>query len=369
MKSVTVWDRTDRLAGLRRFAVAISVLNILGHTVLGSSSRGHSWRSRWRAPTPSSCFWSSSTRGSTTGHPASAATFAPGWTSCCRPISRGLPAGMLIYANDQLWPFAFAAATAISSKALIRMSIKGSMRHVFNPSNLGITVTLLLFPMGRRGAALPVHREARRGGRLGGPGDPGLPRDIPEPALHQADSADRRVARVLHPAGGGAHLLPRCPDDPGADADHRRRVPSLHVLHGHRSRDDAKLDGGQIIYGASVAIVYSLLVVFHIVFGLFFALTIVCSLRAIALYVAERRAKMAGQKRAGEGRRGGSRKAASGASGTGGSMSPSIAIVGMACQYADASSPAELWNNALAGRRAFRRMPSVRMNPGGLSLR
>jgi len=36
----------------------------------------------------------------------------------------------------------------------------------------------------------------------------------------------------------------------------------------------------------------------------------------------------------------------------------------MACQYADASSPAELWNNALAGRRAFRRMPSVRMNPG-----
>ncbi len=43
-------------------------------------------------------------------------------------------------------------------------------------------------------------------------------------------------------------------------------------------------------------------------------------------------------------------------------MNNPIAIVGMACQYPDASSPGELWANALAGRRAFRRMPSVRMN-------
>ena len=31
-----------------------------------------------------------------------------------------------------------------------------------------------------------------------------------------------------------------------------------------------------------------------------------------------------------------------------------IAIVGMACRYPDATSPRELWENALAGRRAFR---------------
>jgi enediyne polyketide synthase len=37
-----------------------------------------------------------------------------------------------------------------------------------------------------------------------------------------------------------------------------------------------------------------------------------------------------------------------------------IAVVGMACRYPDASSPAELWENAIAGRRAFRRMPDVR---------
>ncbi|HEX6472690.1 MAG TPA: type I polyketide synthase [Streptosporangiaceae bacterium] len=38
-----------------------------------------------------------------------------------------------------------------------------------------------------------------------------------------------------------------------------------------------------------------------------------------------------------------------------------IAVVGMACRYPDATSPRELWENSLAGRRAFRRLPDVRM--------
>jgi enediyne polyketide synthase len=38
-----------------------------------------------------------------------------------------------------------------------------------------------------------------------------------------------------------------------------------------------------------------------------------------------------------------------------------IAIVGMACRYPDAASPRELWENAVAGRRAFRRLPDERM--------
>jgi enediyne polyketide synthase len=39
-----------------------------------------------------------------------------------------------------------------------------------------------------------------------------------------------------------------------------------------------------------------------------------------------------------------------------------IAVVGMSCRYPDATSPQELWENALSGRRAFRRLPDVRMN-------
>jgi len=42
-------------------------------------------------------------------------------------------------------------------------------------------------------------------------------------------------------------------------------------------------------------------------------------------------------------------------------MSARIAIVGIACHYPDAASPAELFDNLLAGRRAFRRIPPERL--------
>lgn len=42
-------------------------------------------------------------------------------------------------------------------------------------------------------------------------------------------------------------------------------------------------------------------------------------------------------------------------------MKEAVAIVGMACRYPDACSPVELWENALAQRRAFRRIPSERL--------
>ncbi|WP_414944647.1 SDR family NAD(P)-dependent oxidoreductase [Amycolatopsis sp. cmx-11-32] len=39
-----------------------------------------------------------------------------------------------------------------------------------------------------------------------------------------------------------------------------------------------------------------------------------------------------------------------------------VAIVGMACRYPDATSPARLWQNVLARRRAFRRIPECRLS-------
>ena len=43
-------------------------------------------------------------------------------------------------------------------------------------------------------------------------------------------------------------------------------------------------------------------------------------------------------------------------------MNINIAIVGMACCYPDAANPDELWANALAGRRSFRRIPPERLS-------
>jgi enediyne polyketide synthase len=42
-------------------------------------------------------------------------------------------------------------------------------------------------------------------------------------------------------------------------------------------------------------------------------------------------------------------------------MTAAVAIVGMACRYPDARSPQELWENVLARRRAFRRLPHERL--------
>ncbi len=45
-----------------------------------------------------------------------------------------------------------------------------------------------------------------------------------------------------------------------------------------------------------------------------------------------------------------------------GPSSARIAIVGIGLRYPDAGTPGELWENVLAGRRAFRRLPDERMN-------
>lgn len=49
----------------------------------------------------------------------------------------------------------FAVVVAISSKHLIRVRLRGTYKHVLNPSNFGIVVVLLLFPW--VGIAPPYH--------------------------------------------------------------------------------------------------------------------------------------------------------------------------------------------------------------------
>ena len=62
-------------------------------------------------------------------------------------IISGLAVAMLLYPNERIAPIAFAACLAITSKGLFRAPMKGGgHQHIFNPSNLGITVTLVLLP-------------------------------------------------------------------------------------------------------------------------------------------------------------------------------------------------------------------------------
>ncbi len=45
-------------------------------------------------------------------------------------------------------------------------------------------------------------------------------------------------------------------------------------------------------------------------------------------------------------------------------MADAIAIIGLGCEYPDASTPLELWHNVLAQRRSFRRIPRERLDLG-----
>jgi Na+-translocating ferredoxin:NAD+ oxidoreductase RnfD subunit len=277
---------------LRRFAVAITVLNILGHTFFGFEQspaqplvalttayaceilldRLESW-GRGRAP-----------------------RFAGGWRSrvdfLLSPHITALAVAMLLYTNERLWPTVFATAVAICSKCLLRAPVGRGMRHFFNPSNFGITVTLLLFPW--VGIAPPYHFTEN----LDRYGDWVFPAAIILTGSFLNTRFTRRMPLIFAWAGTffaqaltrslvlGTPLVPALlpmtsiafilytfymVTDPGTTPQGRR---------------------GQVLFGAGVALAYGCLMVAHVVFGLFFALTMICALRGVGLYasawVAER---------------------------------------------------------------------------------
>src|SRR5205085_11268976 len=58
----------------------------------------------------------------------------------------GMAVSMLLYCNARLMPVIFATIVSIASKSLFRVTVQDTRRHFLNPSNFGITATLLLFP-------------------------------------------------------------------------------------------------------------------------------------------------------------------------------------------------------------------------------
>ncbi len=135
-----------RLAALRRFAITISVLNLLGHTVLGFEN---SWAQMVVAVLMAYATelfleivnaWANQKTPRFVGGVTNFVDFLlPAHIS-------GLAVSMLLYTGELLLPFAFASAVAIASKALFTVNVNNSERHFLNPSNTGIAVTVFLFP-------------------------------------------------------------------------------------------------------------------------------------------------------------------------------------------------------------------------------
>jgi len=140
-------DRRDpRYLALRNFAISMSIFNILGYTVLG-------FEQPWTWPlfalalgyTVEITVEKLSAR-ALGRRPAYSGNGMWGMYTFLLPTHiTALAANMLLYANDNFWPIAFAVVVAVAQKAVLQAPIKGRMRHFMNPSNFGITVTLLAF--------------------------------------------------------------------------------------------------------------------------------------------------------------------------------------------------------------------------------
>jgi hypothetical protein len=281
-----------RLAALRRFAITISVVNLLGHTVLGFEN---SWAQMVGALLMAYFTeiilevvdaWASKRKPRFAGGVTNFVDFLlPAHIS-------GLAVSMLLYTGELLLPFAFASAVAIASKSLFTVAVNNSERHFLNPSNTGIAVTVLLFP-----ALAPIMPWQFTEG-LSSNMSSAFPVVIVCLGVFMNWRYTRRIPLVLGwviafaiqgelrclvinlplvvglvPMTGVSFVLFTfyMITDPGA-------TPS-------RTRE-------QIIFGAATALVYSLLVLVHVGFAFFYALFIVSFARGLILHVQAARVAM-----------------------------------------------------------------------------
>jgi hypothetical protein len=278
-------NRADRLGGLRRFAVAITVLNILGHAFFGfEQSLAHPLAALAAAYSAELLLEFIDARCNRRplrfmgGGPRKFVEFL------LSAHITGLACAMLLYANERLGPVVFASVVAICSKCLLRAPAARGTRHFFNPSNFGITVTLLVFSWV---SVAPPYQFTEN---MLGYGDWVLPAVIVCTGTFLNARFTHRLPLIAAWLGGfvaQAALRNLFFDSPFGAALVPMTGVAFILYTFYMVTDPATTPEGrreQIFFGFSVAAVYGFLMVVHVVFGLFFALTIVCTFRGLYMY-------------------------------------------------------------------------------------
>jgi Na+-translocating ferredoxin:NAD+ oxidoreductase RnfD subunit len=285
MSAPEVNNRSDRLGGLRRFAIAITVLNILGHAFFGfEQSFAQPVAALLAAYSVELLLELIDARCKKRplrflgGGPRKFVEFL------LSAHITGLACAMLLYANERFGPVVFAAVVAICSKAVLRGPFGGGTRHFFNPSNFGITVTLLIFSWV---SVAPPYQFTEN---MTGFGDWILPAVIVCTGTFLNARFTKRLPLIAAWLGGfvaQAGLRSLFLDTP-FEAGLIPMTGVAFILYTfYMVTDPATTPAGrrdQIGFGLSVAAVYGVLMVAHVVFGLFFALTIVCACRGLCMY-------------------------------------------------------------------------------------
>jgi hypothetical protein len=218
------------------------------------------------------------------------ARFTGGWKNflnflppCIIP---GLACAMLIYPNERLAPVVFAAGLSLASKSLLRAPIgNGQTQHIFNPSNLGITTTLLLIPSA--GLAPPYQFTENltglwhwiipaiilaTGAFVHGKFTGRLPLVT---AWFLGFAAQAAIRSLIFGIPIAVPFLPMT--SAGFILFSLYMIPDPATTPIHPVR--------QVLFGLSVATIYALLFVQHVVFGLFIALAITSAVRGFGLHL------------------------------------------------------------------------------------
>ncbi len=279
----------ENVAGKRRFAFTITVFTVLGHAWLGFEASYAQPLVALATAYATQLLLESVDARSSGRRPRFAGGFVPLLDFLTSAHITALSIVMLLYFNDRLIIVAFAVALAIGSKYVFRLPLKGRMVHFMNPSNLAITTTLLLFPW--VGLAMPWQFSAN----LTGIGDWMLPlvilclgsflnfgftKRIPAIVAFLAAFVVQAVVRSLW---FGTPVMAPLLLATGVEA----LIFTFYMLPDPATSPSRPVP--QILYGSSVALLYGLMVANHIVFGLFYALTIVCACRGLGILVASMR--------------------------------------------------------------------------------
>jgi Na+-translocating ferredoxin:NAD+ oxidoreductase RnfD subunit len=291
--------KDPRATALRRFAISISVFTILGHTVLG-------FEQAYATPLVGLLaayvldLGLETLEARTRRRPAKYAGGRTAFVNFLLPAHiTGLACAMLLYANSRLWPVVFAVTIAITSKYLVRVRIKGRVRHVMNPSNLGIAAVLILFPW--VGIAPPYQFTEW----VGTPFDWLIPAAVLLAGTMLNAQLTRKMPLIL--AWLGVFALQAVVR---TAIEGTSTVSALLAMTGvafvlftnYMITDPGSTPfrpWNQVAFGAATGAAYGVLVFVHVVYGLFFALVAVSALRAIGLGLLSARDRLA-ERSAGE---------------------------------------------------------------------
>ncbi|MFI8308113.1 enediyne biosynthesis protein [Streptomyces sp. NPDC085927] len=276
------------VTALRRFAISISVLNIVGYTVLG-------FEQPWVWPFIALA----------TAYTVELTLEAVGARAEKRtPRFRGggfrglmeflypahitaLAVNMLTYVNDQVWVMVFGVVVAVGAKWVLRAPVRGRMRHFMNPSNLGIAVILLLFPWAS--IAPPYHFTEYVDGGI----DWLVPAVILTLGTMLNAKLTERMWLIVAWVGGFAvqAVVRGLLFGTSIPAALAMMTGVAFVLFTNYMITDPgttpSSKWGQIAFGGGVAAAYGLLTALSVAYGIFFATALVCGIRGGFLWVSD----------------------------------------------------------------------------------